>query len=280
MQTKPNYCFQSGCPLAHKGTGFVLGSGDPKTAKLALLLEAPGSEEVLFRLAPEKGRRFYETQEQCDAELNIRRRDYPELSNGFTSKGVPVVGRSGFELVQWAFPAAGIRRDEIFIDNGLRCLPPKRGDSHYPLGDERKKAEACCRHFDRWGLFRPAVAVVSLHPAGIVREPTALWLQVKNLEKARDFVAQGLRTLVLAGGKAAKWWLGYGENVTRWEGHYEFNDVAAQERRRDRLERYGTAVPRERGSKCAKEDIEESGERTRGKRGRRTNAVEALLGGF
>ena len=278
MKEKPAYCHESGCPLAERGTGFCLGSGDPKTAKLALLLEAPGSEEVLFRLTPEKGRRFYETQEECDAELATRRRDYPELESRFIKTGVPVVGRSGFELVQWAFPAAGLRRADLFIDNGLRCLPPKQGDSHYPNGPERKLAEAKCRHFDRFHLFKPDASVISLHPAGIVREPVGLWLQVKNLEKARDFVKQSLRVLVLAGGKAAKWWLGYGENVTRWQGTYEWNDAGAQARRAERLEKYGNATVEGRG--YAKENADEHREHPRGKRRRRTTAVEALLGGL
>jgi hypothetical protein len=275
---KPDYCYTSGCPLASKGTKFVLGCGDPKTAKIGLLLEGPGSEEVSFTLRPEEDRRFYETAKECDAEVAIRKRDYPDLPMRYITRGVPVVGRSGFELVQWAFPAAGLRRSEIFIDNTLRCLPPKNGDSHYPDGAERKLAEAFCRHYDRFGRsqFQPDISIVSLHPAGIIREPTPLWLQVKNLEKARDFITTGAKVLLLAGGKAVKWWLGYGENVTRWQGHYEWNDAASQERRAARLASYASAVPGEkkRGKKTT--EREDSSETRAGRR--RLNAVEAMFG--
>lgn len=261
LRDKPEACYESGCPLATKGKRFVLGAGDPTTAKFGLLLEGPGNDEVTFRLRAEPGRKFYETQEACDKELALRRRDYPEIPERFLRLGVCVVGRSGSELVQWGFPAAGLSRADFFIDNTLRCLPPKVGDSHYPTGNERKRAEACCRQYDRWHLFQPDITVVSLHPAAIVREPTPLWLQIKNFLKAKDFVAQGYKVIVLAGGKAAKWWLGYGENVTKWQGHYEFNDLLAQARRDSRIQDYGgvSLEPKARGVKAAKVTPERKG---------------------
>lgn len=239
LRDKPDYCYESGCPLAHKGRRFVLGSGDPTHARIAVGLEAPGGDEIVFDLRePEANRKVFTTKEECDAEIAVRKRDYPTLPLKFIYRGVALVGKSAFELMQWALPPVGLKRRDIFIDNTLRCLPPRNGDSNYPKGAERKRAEACCRHYDRWDKFKPDVSIVSMHPAGIIREPTSLWLQVKNFEKARDFAKRGLKVLVLAGGKAVKWWLGYADNVTKWQGHYEFNAQSAQERRAERLVEY------------------------------------------
>jgi hypothetical protein len=56
MRDKPDYCFTSGCPLADKGRGFVLGTGDPVKARVGMILEAPGREEIEFALTPVEGR--------------------------------------------------------------------------------------------------------------------------------------------------------------------------------------------------------------------------------
>jgi uracil-DNA glycosylase len=161
------------------------------------------------------------------------------------------VGKAGFELWGWALPPVGLARKDIFIDNTLRCLPPRNGDSAYPKGAERKRAEAHCRQYDRWNKFNPDIIVETLHPAAIVREPTPLWLQIKDFEKARDFAKRGLKVLVLCGGKAVKWFLGYGDNVTKWRGHYEYNSQAARERRSERLVEY-SQVSLEKEKKGAK----------------------------
>lgn len=225
MRDKPSYCYECGCPLAEKGKGFVLGTGDPKTAKIALMLEAPGKDEIKFEFKPSDKRKDYATQVACDKELRLRKRDYPDLDGKLVQIGAPVVGKSGAELFQWALAGVGLTRDDLFIDNTLRCLPPKEKTGSYPKGWERDKAEACCRHYDRWNLYKPDINIISLHPAGILREPTPLSLQVSNYVKAKDFFKQGLRVLVLVGGKATKMWLGYGENVTRWQGHYDWENV-------------------------------------------------------
>ena len=204
-----------------KGRGFVLGSGDPKTTKIAMVLEAPGKDEVEFSLGlPRPGRMFYETKAECDAEIEVRKQDFPALSDTFVRKGVPIVGKTGFELVSWVFPNVGLSRRELFVDNTIRCLPPKTKQGAYPKGDERKGAEKACRMWDRLEAFRPDVAVVSLHPAGILREVTPLPLQVKDFERVRDYMKQGLRPMMLLGGKAAKAFVRCCENVTRFRGAY------------------------------------------------------------
>lgn len=269
MKDKPTQCFLSGCPLAitcdcghkisdhagehkctvtgcacvefvSKGKGFVLDSGDPSTAQFAILLEAPGHEEVAFSLTRKQDQGYWSDPTHLADEIAIRQRDYPTMPLSFIKKGVPVVGKSGSEMFYWVPAMKNISRGDIYISNALRCLPPKdkKSDSQYPTGNERKRAEGCCQQYSRLnpkGGFNVTVSTVSLHPAAVLREPTPLRLQAKNFEKAFQFIAQGERVLVLAGGKAAKLWLGYAENVTRWQGHFQFENGDIQRRRAERF---------------------------------------------
>lgn len=208
------------CPLATKGSGFVLGTGDPYTAKMMIILEAPGKDEIGFFILPVADRKFFATPQECATEIERRKKSFPDVPEKFLRRGAPIVGMSGAELDMWVLPAVGIQRKDLFIDNTLRCLPPKEKQGYYPKGDERKMAEQCCRHWDRLHQFRPDAMVITLHPAGILREVTPLPLQVKDFEKARDFMRGGKRVAVLLGGKAAKAFLRYGESVTKFRGDY------------------------------------------------------------
>lgn len=250
MRSKPDKCYEMGCPLAvtcscghhenehpehghcthlddpklcecngfqSKGRGFVLGVGDPVKAQLAIILEAPGKEEISFPIDGVGAPGIIPPDE-----LERRKRDYPEISGNFLKVGAPVVGKSGSLLNQWVLPRTGFRREEIFIDNTIRCLPPNNGQGQpYPTKDEKAAAESCCRVYDRVQAFNAQVVEVTLHPAGILREVTPLPLLIKDMEKASSFIRQGFHTLVLMGGKAAGAFLGYAENVSRWRGHYE-----------------------------------------------------------
>lgn len=81
-------------------------------------------------------------------------------------------------------------------------------------------------------------SIWSLHPAGILRETgggiVALPLQQDTFTKAISFSRSGVKTLILAGGKAAKFWEGFGEAVTKWCGHYIKETEATWLRRMNR----------------------------------------------
>lgn len=220
LKSKPAYCYESGCPLAETGTGFVLGSGDPATADFVAVLEAPGKDEPAFRLVPDDRRGFFATKTECDEEIARRRKRYPEIEDHIIRKGVPVVGKAGALLFQWIFQPLGITRPKLFIDNTLRCLPPKYGTANYPTGSDRKLAEKCCRHYDRFDEFKPDTLVFTIHPAAIQREVTPLPLVIADTSKARDFAAQGRRVMLLLGGKAVKAFARFGENITKFRGDY------------------------------------------------------------
>jgi len=210
-----------GCPLDKIAKGFCLGSGDPQKAKYAVILEAPGRDEVQIELKPNPNRAFLKTAEECERELGVRRRDYPGMLEKFLRLGAPVCGQTGLALQFWIFPKVGITREQVYFDNTIRCLPPKsKSGAQYPTGEIKKAAELACRQYDRIGQFRPDTVVFSLHPAGLLREITPLPLAIKDFEKVRDFTSQGRRVLALLGGKATSAFARYGSNVTRWRGHY------------------------------------------------------------
>lgn len=215
---QPPACYEAKCPLAGKAQGFVLGTGDPVRAKFAIVLESPWRQEVVWRL-------------DDSVEIARRKAAYPDIPVEFLTRGAPVVGPSGAELFGWALGSLGVGRDQVFIDNTIRCAFSLR-EPAYPTGNERKRAEACCRQYDRLG--RVDVALVNVHPAAINREPTPLPMQKMVFQKAADCAAQGKRAVVLCGGKAADAWFGASRNPMRWMGHYEMNDAAAVARREER----------------------------------------------
>jgi len=223
---QPKSC--EGCSLYNLGRGFVVGCGDPLRAKIAIILETPANEEINFGVWPPPGnkkRYVLGDVRESQAEMRRRRERYPEIDARLLARGVPVVGRTGAVLNFRLLEQAGIMRDAIFIDNSLRCLPPRtKGGANWPTGNARRIAESHCRQYDRLDEFKPTVIVVTVHPAAIFREVAPELLIVEDLRKAKEFADQGERVLVLMGGKAAETFLGFAGNVSRWRGHYEFVD--------------------------------------------------------
>lgn len=215
---QPDGC--RGCALHGIGQGFVLGLGDPARARLQIMCEAPYRGEVSARVTDE-------------AELMRRRAAYPDLEERFIRQGAPLQAESGAVMDWWILKNLGVQRQEVFLDNTLRCAldltTPK-----YPTGNVRKQAEAFCRRWDRFNA--PTVSVVTIHPAAIARDPAPLPMVMASFRRALDFAGQGERPLMLCGGKAAQTWLGYGSNPTRWVNHYEVNDERSVQRRVRRIE--------------------------------------------
>ena len=212
------------CPQSKASKGFALASGDLSKAKMAFLLESPGPDEPAFLV-----------KDLVDGaeEMQRRRAAYPTLEDRFIKMGAPVVGRSGTVLWQWLAEPMGLHRVDVAIFNTLDCYPGKdeKGAFAYPKGAVRKKAEATCASLWLQPLldWRPTVSVVGMHPAALSRDIVPLPVVLRAIEKAKVFAAKGERVLLLLGGKAAKHWLGYGENTTRWCGHWQReNDLTYQ----------------------------------------------------
>lgn len=113
---KPQACWDSGCPLAPTGQGFARGEG-PKPCALAFFGEALGKDEA--------------------------------------KESRPFVGGAG-RVLALILKESGLRRNEVYIDNVLRCRPP---GNKFPTGKEGAKAIQCCRQYDSWEDVKPKVIV-------------------------------------------------------------------------------------------------------------------------
>ena len=103
------------CPLASGRTQVVFGEGDP-AAGLMVVGEGPGRDEDL--------------------------------------QGRPFVGRSGRLLDKLLVEEAGLRREQVYIANVVKCRPPNNRD---PLPDE---ISACRPYLDEQvALIEPAVVL-------------------------------------------------------------------------------------------------------------------------
>ena len=229
MSGQPQACMDIQCPLASKSTGFALPSGDFNKVKIVALLETPATSEIIFPIVELS---------DGEQELNRRRQRYPTLEEKFIKTGAAVVGKAGATLFSWMLEPLGIHRIDIGLVNTLHCYPGKKPDGTvaYPIGDVRKRAEACCSTL-WWGQLRewnPTVAIICLHPSAISREPSPLPVCLKVIEKAKHFSLQGERVLILMGGKASHAWLGHSENTTVWCGHYEIESGYARLKREER----------------------------------------------
>ncbi len=165
------------CPLGHTRTNFVFGVGNPR-ADVVFIGEAPGADE--------------------------------------DAQGEPFVGRAG-QLLNKIIEAVGMRREEVYICNILKCRPPNNRD---PLISEM---ETCTPHLYRqidlikpkfiiclgriagqWLLktndtlnllrekvhdYHGAKLLVTYHPAALLRNPSwkrPAWEDMKRFKKMYD----------------------------------------------------------------------------------------------
>jgi DNA polymerase len=160
------------CELGATRTNFVFGSGNPE-AKIIFVGEAPGRDEDL--------------------------------------QGKPFVGRAG-QLLTMMLRAIGLKRDDVFIANVLKCRPPNNRD---PKPDEIDKCEpyllkqieiispsviVALGRFSAASLLRTNAAlgemrkmdhtyndvplIVTYHPAALLRNPQwkkSAWEDLKKI---------------------------------------------------------------------------------------------------
>ncbi|TFH02647.1 MAG: uracil-DNA glycosylase [Calditrichales bacterium] len=160
------------CPLGKTRTNFVFGVGNPK-ADLMFIGEAPGRDEDL--------------------------------------QGIPFVGRAG-QLLTLMLQTIGLKREDVFIANVLKCRPPNNRD---PQTEEIEKCEpyllkqiemisprliVTLGRFASASLLRTKAAlgalreevhsynqvplVVTYHPAALLRNPQLkrqAWIDLKRI---------------------------------------------------------------------------------------------------
>lgn len=165
------------CPLGHTRTKFVFGVGNPR-ADVVFIGEAPGADE--------------------------------------DAQGEPFVGRAG-QLLNKIIEAVGMRREEVYICNILKCRPPNNRDPQI------SEMETCTPHLYRqidlikpkfiiclgriagqWLLktneslnllrekvhdYHGAKLLVTYHPAALLRNPSwkrPAWEDMKRFKQLYD----------------------------------------------------------------------------------------------
>lgn len=161
------------CPLGKTRTNFVFGEGDPQ-GRLVFVGEAPGYDE--------------------------------------DQQGRPFVGRAG-QLLNRIIKAMGLKREDVYICNVLKCRPP---GNRPPLPDEisackpylitqlsllRNKKVICCLGYysakailgldllmkdmrGNWYEYEGIPVMVTYHPAYLLRNPKekkTVWLDMKKV---------------------------------------------------------------------------------------------------
>jgi DNA polymerase len=172
----------STCPkcaiLAATRTQTVFGDGSP-TARLMFIGEAPGAEE--------------------------------------DRQGIPFVGRAGQLLTDMITKGMGLKREEVYISNILKCRPPQNRDPHpdecancLPYLERQlaviqpeflcllgriaaqtmlQTNQAMGKLRGKWHKVHKIPALVTYHPAYLLRNPAAkkdAWEDLQIIMKAMD----------------------------------------------------------------------------------------------
>lgn len=188
MLTKPDYCVKR-CGY-RRGSGFVPGESIAKLSsplvRVMFLLEAPGSWEAIH--------------------------------------GWPLAGRTGEMFFEEFVEPLGHSREEVLIDNVLRCQPPRRGKTQtYPVGKERLEAEKACRHWDvLTQTWKPNIVGLTYHPASLFRDRQRTVLVEQAVKKAFRFAEIGFRPALLMGEHARDVYMPWLAGALKaWQNHWD-----------------------------------------------------------
>lgn len=229
MSSVPQQC--GDCPQAPISKGFSLSSGlMPPKSGICILLENPDSNDCANR-----------TKDLADGLIEIKRREalYPGLEEKWIRLGSPATSWDDIitTMWNWILSPMGLQRSDVGLYFTLNCFPGRDGSRKllWPKGDFRKKAEATCAGLWLGPLLAwdPTVSVVGMAVASR-SDSTPIPIALRAVEKAKMFAKQGERVLLLMGNRAARHWLGYGENSTRWAGHWQRETEGTRRRRSER----------------------------------------------
>lgn len=194
MKPKPKYCWEY-CRYAktskdkkgwrvYGGSGFCPPDSATKaiTAKVAIVLEAPGKWEAL--------------------------------------RNLPVIGPTGDELFNEFIHPRGYKRSDIFIDNTIRCHPPQNKYPTGELRKDAEAT--CRHWDVWLDKFNPNVIGVTFHPASLFRQRQRTRLIEAAVSKLFGYYEQGYRPLLLMGAKAMNVFLPDlpGNSVKNWQGSF------------------------------------------------------------
>lgn len=175
-----------------------------------------------------------------DGLVEIERRiaAYPTLEDRWIRLGAPATSWDDkiTTMWNWILNSMALQRSDLALFFTLNCFQGREGGKLiYPKGDVRKKAEATCAGLWLKPLmdWRPTVTVVGIEIASR-SDSTPVPIGLRCVEKAKKFAAAGERVLLVIGNRAAKHWLSYAENSTRWAGHWQQESDFTYRRRQER----------------------------------------------
>lgn len=103
------------CKLCHSRKNVVIGTGN-KNAKIMFIGEGPGADE--------------------------------------DAQGIPFVGKAG-QLMNKAFDGVGIKREEVYIANVVKCRPPQNRNP------EKDEADSCKEFLEtQINLIKPEIIIL------------------------------------------------------------------------------------------------------------------------
>lgn len=204
VQRKPDWCYAN-CAYAKVGSGIAFDEW-PKAPKIAVLLEAPGGDEIVH--------------------------------------GRPLMGVAG-KSWEWnlLFPLKKCRAD-VGICNTLRCRPPHNGYPTGTLRREAERCCRHWDSVEQGGdrcigpggivKFNPDLFLITEHPAAILHSGALGKMRLirKHMERAFRFADQGARPCVLMGRTAMdliapelsrasdELHRGKKGGLTKWFGHF------------------------------------------------------------
>ena len=186
LQTKPvrcDACPGSSCkpPTSSFVPAFQVKSFDQ--IKMAIAAESPGEQEALNK--------------------------------------TPLCGSTGIELQTRVLTPLGIARDDVILDNLIRCKPFNNKFPLYDLGD------AMTEHCGQWNtvldLYNPDVVIMAFHPTFALIYTNQAYSTVNAVKKALRLREEGHRPLIAMG---QKWkeclFPQLPGSITDWDGKHFF----------------------------------------------------------
>ena len=154
-------------------------------------------------------------------------------------RSIPLCGATGTQLEERIFKPLGLKREDIIIDNLIRCRPHK---NNFPTGDTARDMIQSCRMWDTIiDLYNPNVIILAFHPTFSLIYTTQAYSAYNAINKALGLKRKGYRPLVAMGQKIMEAFLGgLPGSITDWDGKHFF--VSWQPRGIKSIEQYEMAL--------------------------------------
>jgi hypothetical protein len=132
-------------------------------------------------------------------------------------------GRAGWRFIKDYVTPLGYDLADFGVCSVIRCHPP---GGQFPIGVDGKGATQACRYYDKeiMAKFAPNCFIITQALRDTYKEPAFCSLLRRDIQKAFEFTARGLRPIVCMGNEAsslvASYIIGAG-GAKGWRGHWE-----------------------------------------------------------